>query len=76
MPMLFIQGTRDRLADIDLLRTVVSELGSFATLHTIEDAVHSFNMLKRSGRSNAGAIHEMSEQTTNWIDSQLATDST
>ncbi|MBT8132258.1 MAG: dienelactone hydrolase family protein, partial [Gammaproteobacteria bacterium] len=62
-PLLFLQGSRDRLADIGLIRGVVSDLGSFATLHVIEDADHSFNMLKRSGRSNADAIAELALET-------------
>jgi len=52
-PMLFLQGTRDTLADLNLLRPVCAKLGSRATLHVIETADHSFHMLKRSGRSDA-----------------------
>ncbi|MBT8137691.1 MAG: dienelactone hydrolase family protein [Gammaproteobacteria bacterium] len=70
-PMLFLQGSRDRLADIGLMRNVVTDLGSFATLHVIEDADHSFAMLKRSGRSNADALAELATQAGQWIDSQL-----
>ena len=71
-PTLILQGTRDRLAEIGLMRTVVSDLGSFATLHVIEDADHSFNMLKRSGRSNADALTELSTETIKWINDVLA----
>ncbi|HKY72925.1 MAG TPA: alpha/beta family hydrolase [Nitrospira sp.] len=50
MPMLFLQGTRDALADLSLLRPVCAELGPRASLHVIEGADHSFHVLKRSGR--------------------------
>jgi predicted alpha/beta-hydrolase family hydrolase len=49
MPMLFLQGTRDALADLDLLRTVVARLGSLASLVVFEDADHSFQVRKSSG---------------------------
>src|SRR5437016_7683354 len=52
MPMLFLQGTRDALADLKLLRPLCAKLGSRATLHIIETADHSFHGLKRSGRSD------------------------
>lgn len=71
-PMLFLQGSRDRLADIGLMRNIVTDLGSFATLHVIEDADHSFAMLKRSGRSNADALAELADQAGKWIDAMLA----
>ncbi|MDH3647547.1 MAG: alpha/beta hydrolase [Gammaproteobacteria bacterium] len=75
-PMLFLQGTRDRLADIGLMRGVISDLGRFATMHVIEDADHSFNMLKRSGRCNADAINELATQTGNWVKSVIAPSAT
>ncbi len=71
-PMLFLQGTRDRLAEIGRMRNVVADLGRLATLHVIEDADHSFAMLKRSGRTNADAIAELASQTARWIE-QTAT---
>jgi hypothetical protein len=46
--MLFLQGTRDTLADLDLLRPVIDNLGSRATLHVVDGADHGFNVLKRS----------------------------
>jgi predicted alpha/beta-hydrolase family hydrolase len=49
MPMLFLQGTRDALADLDLLRTVVARLGALASLVVFEDADHSFQVRKSSG---------------------------
>ena len=71
-PMLFLQGTRDRLADIGLMRNVVADLGRFAKLHVIEDADHSFKLLKKSGRSNADALQELATETDKWIDSVLS----
>ena len=70
-PMLFLQGTRDRLAQIDLMRSVVADLGRLAELHVIEGADHSFNMLKRSGRSNAEVIDELATHSASWIESRL-----
>jgi len=78
MPMLFLQGTRDTLADLKLLRPLCAKLGSRATLHIIETADHSFHGLKRSGRSDAEALRELAETAAAWaegiegIQSQLA----
>jgi len=67
-PMLFLQGTRDTLADLNLLRPVCAKLGSRATLHVIETADHSFHMLKRSGRSDAEVLQELAETTASWAE--------
>ena len=58
-PMLFVQGTRDTLADIALMREVTAELGSKAVLHVIEGADHSFGVLKKSGRTAAEVQEEI-----------------
>src|SRR5688572_3881641 len=55
LPMLFLQGTRDQFAELDLLRPVCRDLGERATLHLIEGGDHSFNV-KRSGRTAAEVI--------------------
>src|SRR5260370_29935501 len=68
VPMLFLQGTRDTLADLKLLRPVCAKLESRATLHVIETADHSFHMLKRSGRSDAEVLRELAETTASWAD--------
>ena len=52
-PMLFLQGTRDTLADLELITAVCERLGARATLHVVEGADHSFAVLKRSGRTDA-----------------------
>jgi predicted alpha/beta-hydrolase family hydrolase len=66
LPMLFLQGTRDGLAGLDLLKPVVDELGSRAHLHIVEGGDHSFKMLKRSGRSAADAIDELAATVAAW----------
>src|SRR5712691_7713182 len=66
VPMLFLQGTRDTLADLNLLRPVCANLGSRATLHVIATADHSFHMLKSSGRSDADALRELAQTTASW----------
>src|SRR6266853_4185066 len=68
VPMLFLQGTRDTLADLKLLRPVCAKLESRATLHVIETADHSFHMLKRSGRSDAEVLRELAETTVSWAE--------
>ncbi len=65
-PMLFLQGTRDRLASLDLLKPVIRELGSSAHLHLVEGGDHSFNMLESSGRSQDDALDELTTATTSW----------
>lgn len=71
IPMLFLQGTRDGLADLGLLKPVVAALGVKATLHEVEGGDHSFAVLKKSGRTNEEALAEVLDTLTAWID-QLA----
>jgi len=68
MPMLFLQGTRDNLADLRLLRPICAKLGSRATLHVIETADHSFHVLKRSGKSDTEVKQELAETVVSWAD--------
>ena len=68
VPMLFLQGTRDELADLKLLRPVCAKLGPKATLHVIETADHSFHVLKKSGRSDAKVLRELAETTASWAE--------
>ena len=67
LPMLFLQGTRDRLADLERVRGVCDRLGSRATLQVVEGADHGFSVLKRSGRTDAGVQEEMADAVTGWI---------
>ena len=59
VPMLFLQGTRDSLADLSLLRPVLQRLGERARLHVVDGGDHSFHVLKRSGRTDAEAMEEL-----------------
>jgi predicted alpha/beta-hydrolase family hydrolase len=68
MPMLFLQGTRDTLADLKLLRPICSSLGPRAKLHVIETADHSFHVLKSSGRSDAEVLRELAQTTASWAE--------
>jgi predicted alpha/beta-hydrolase family hydrolase len=71
VPMLFLQGTRDPLADLTLLKPICEELGVRATLHIIETADHSFHMLKKSGKTDAQALRELAQTTASWQVSKL-----
>lgn len=76
VPMLFLQGTRDDLADLKLLKPICKELNAHAskseaghprtTLHVIETADHSFHVLKKSGRNDADVLRELAEKTAEW----------
>jgi len=68
LPMLFLQGTRDALADLTLLRPICAKLGPRATLHVIEKADHSFHVLKSSGRSDAEVVWELADTTVSWAE--------
>lgn len=62
VPMLFLQGSRDEFAQLDLLTSVCTELGTRATLHLIDDGDHSFKVPKRSGRTADQVMAELAEQ--------------
>lgn len=66
VPMLFLQGTRDALSDLTLLRPIVEKLGPRATLHAIESADHSFHVLKRSGKSDEQVLRELAQAVVSW----------
>ena len=68
IPMLFLQGTRDTLADLNLLRPICSSLGSRTQLHVIETADHSFHVQKSSGRTDAEVLHELAQTTASWAE--------
>jgi predicted alpha/beta-hydrolase family hydrolase len=67
VPMLFLQGTRDTLADLELITGVCERLGPQATLHVVEGADHSFSVLKRSGRTDAEVLEELADTITDWV---------
>jgi predicted alpha/beta-hydrolase family hydrolase len=67
VPMLFVQGTRDRLADLDLLGPILDDLGDRATLHVVDGGDHSFKVLKRSGRTEAEVMAEIADAIAGFI---------
>jgi predicted alpha/beta-hydrolase family hydrolase len=67
VPMLFVSGARDALAEMDLLRPVVAELGDRATLHVIADADHSLKVPAKSGRTAAEAEAEALDTIAEWM---------
>ena len=69
VPLLFLQGTRDKLAQLDLLEPVCQDLAQDATLHLVEGADHAFHVLKRSGRTDDDVQDELADTTRTWIDS-------
>ena len=71
-PMLFLQGTRDKLADLSLLEPICAELGERARLHVVEGADHSFHVLKRSGRDNGGVLDELAAVIASWVGTVLS----
>ena len=66
LPMLFLQGTRDKLAELELLRPLCQSLGDRATLHVVEGADHSFQVLKRSGRRPEEVLQELAQTVAAW----------
>lgn len=71
VPMLFLQGTRDTLAELSLLKPMVKGLGSRATLHIAEGADHSFHVLKSSGRNDREVLEEVLDAFAAWADEVL-----
>jgi predicted alpha/beta-hydrolase family hydrolase len=67
VPMLFVSGARDALAESDLLKPMVAELGERATLHLVSDADHSLNVPARSGRTSADAEAEALDTMAQWM---------
>jgi predicted alpha/beta-hydrolase family hydrolase len=66
VPMLFLSGTRDELADLDLLRPVCKRLGKKATLHLLDTADHGFRTLKRTRESEEDVFVEMARILSAW----------
>jgi predicted alpha/beta-hydrolase family hydrolase len=67
VPMLFLQGSRDALADLALLRPVVERLGERASLRVFDDADHSFHVPARSGRRDADVRRDLLDALAAWI---------
>ena len=71
IPMLFLQGPRDKLAAPELLEPIVKKLGEPATLHMVAGADHSFKVLKSSGRTEKDVIDELAITAAGWIRKRL-----
>ncbi|MBV8684027.1 MAG: dienelactone hydrolase family protein [Caulobacteraceae bacterium] len=71
-PMLFLQGTKDALAELDLLRGVVANLGSLATLELLAEADHSFHVPAKLGRTDAEVLGAALDVATAWMGSAAA----
>jgi predicted alpha/beta-hydrolase family hydrolase len=67
VPMLFLQGTNDKLAEPNLLKPLVENLGSHATLHFVAAADHSFHVPKRSGRNDGEVLAEVLDAFEAWV---------
>ena len=67
IPMLFLQGTRDELARLELLQPLVAQLGARATLKLLQDADHSFHVPARTGRKDVEVRAEMLDSLATWI---------
>jgi hypothetical protein len=67
IPMLFIQGTRDKLAELSLLQPVLDGLGPLASLHPVKEADHSFHVPARSGRKDREVMDEVLDAIAAWI---------
>jgi uncharacterized protein len=72
IPMLFLLGTRDSLADIGLMRKLVANLGKRGTLVTVADGDHSFHVPARTGRSVADVRTEMLDAFAGWIEAAIS----
>jgi predicted alpha/beta-hydrolase family hydrolase len=68
LPLLFLQGTKDKLAGLDLLRPVLERLGPRVTLHVIEGADHSFVVPKSSGRTRTDVLDELARVAAAWAE--------
>jgi len=67
-PALFLQGTRDEFADLELLRAALARYGGRATLHVVEHADHGFHVPKRSGRTDDDVRAELLDRVVRWED--------
>lgn len=71
VPLLFLQGTRDALAGLDLLRPIVEALGADATMHVVDGADHGFHVLKRTGRTDAEVLDELAARAADWMETRV-----
>jgi predicted alpha/beta-hydrolase family hydrolase len=71
VPMLFLQGTKDKLAELNLLKPVVDRLGTTATLHLVEGADHSFHVPARSGRNDREVMDDILDAFAAWASASM-----
>ncbi len=71
LPLLFLQGTRDKLCELDELRPVLRDLGRRATLHVIEGGDHSFAVPKSAGRTEADVHAELASVVAEWMNARV-----
>jgi predicted alpha/beta-hydrolase family hydrolase len=71
LPMLFLQGTRDQFARLDLLTTVCQRLTHRATLHLVQDGDHSFRVPRRAGRSSLAVMDDLADTIVDWASSSV-----
>ena len=67
LPMLFLQGTRDGLADLDLITQTTASLGKKTSLQIVDGADHAFHVLVRSGRTDAQVREELCDTMAAWM---------
>lgn len=72
IPMLFLQGTRDALANLELLESLIGKLGPRATLERFQDADHSFHVPARTGRNDSEVRDELLDALARWIEGVMA----
>jgi predicted alpha/beta-hydrolase family hydrolase len=75
IPMLFLQGTRDKLASLDQIKPLCKELGNRATLKLFEEADHSFHVPARSGRKDAQVLGEVLDALAAWLNDLIGSES-
>jgi uncharacterized protein len=68
IPMLFLQGSRDKLAELALLEPVIEKLGPSASLHVVPEADHSLHVPARSGRNDREVMNEILDKLSAWTD--------
>jgi uncharacterized protein len=73
VPMLFLQGSKDKLAELPLLEPLVGKLAARATLHVVRDADHSFHVPAKSGRSASDVMAELTDAFASWTSKLIAT---
>ena len=71
IPMLFLQGDRDEFAELNLLQSLIDQLGARATLKLFEDADHSFHVPARTGRKDSDVRAQIVEVVKDWIGTVL-----